>query len=229
MEYKAVQAIAKETMKCLKSVIRPGMTLWEVRTFCEEKMLSLGADSFWYWDVGAFVFAGEETNLSISGRNYQTSTRCIGENDIVTVDLSPQVGDTWGDYARTIVIENGWVVDQIGRITNGEWREGFYMEERLHEELLRFAKPSTVFEELYFHMNTLIVENGFVNLDFAGNLGHSIVRRKEGRIYIEKGNLVRLEEAGLFTFEPHIGKSRSKYGYKKENIYFFDDGVLKEL
>ena len=26
------------------------------------------ADSFWYWDVGAFVFAGDETTVSVSGK-----------------------------------------------------------------------------------------------------------------------------------------------------------------
>jgi len=29
-------------------------------------MLELGADSFWYWNVGAFVFAGDETTISVS-------------------------------------------------------------------------------------------------------------------------------------------------------------------
>lgn len=30
------------------------------------------------------------------------------------------------------------------------------------------------------------MENGFVNLDFMGNLGHSIVKTKGDRVYIEK-------------------------------------------
>jgi len=229
MDYRAVQAIAKETMNELKSIIRPGMMLYEVRAFCEEKMLSLGADSFWYWDVGAFVFAGDETNLSVSGRSYQTSARCIRDNDIVTVDLSPQVGDTWGDYARTIIIESGNVVDQVENIRYAPWREGLMMEDWLHEALREYATPYTTFEEVYFHMNRLILEKGWVNLDFAGNLGHSIERRKENRIYIEKGSKVKLEEGRLFTFEPHIGKNGSGYGYKKENIYYFDGVTLKEL
>ena len=37
------------------------MTLLEIRNLCETKMIELEADSFWYWDVGAFVFAGDET------------------------------------------------------------------------------------------------------------------------------------------------------------------------
>lgn len=92
-----------------------------------------------------------------------------------------------------------------------------------------FATPQTTFEELYYHMNHLIREKGFINLDFLGNLGHSIVKHKEDRIYIEKENPTRLEDVGYFTFEPHIGTKNSKYGYKKENIYYFENGRLTEL
>lgn len=77
------------------------MTLFEIREMCERKMLELGADSFWYWNIGAFVFAGEETQISVSGSQYKTSDRRIEVNDIITIDLSPQNMDIWGDYART--------------------------------------------------------------------------------------------------------------------------------
>ena len=85
------------------------------------------------------------------------------------------------------------------------------------------------FEELYYHMNDLIAENGFVNLDFMGNLGHSIVKAKDDRVYIEKGNLTKLADVKYFTFEPHIAFPGSKYGYRKENIYYFDGDCLTEL
>lgn len=103
------------------------------------------------------------------------------------------------------------------------------MEERLHQELLAYAKPTTTFEALYLHINEFIVANGFVNLDFMGNLGHSIVKHKDERVYIEKGNHLQLSSVKYFTFEPHITVPDSKYGYKKENIYYFSDGALHEL
>ena len=62
-----------------------------------------------------------------------------------------------------------------------------------------------------------------------GNLGHSIMRRKDDRIYIEKGNNKKLGDVSYFTFEPHISSEGSKYGYKRENIYYFEDGVIREL
>ena len=228
MEYRQVQQIAKDTIKFAKKNISPGMNLLEVREMCEEKMLELGADSFWYWDIGAFVFAGDETTVSVSGKQYTTSNRIIGETDIITIDLSPQKDNVWGDYARTIIIENGIVTDSKD-VKNAEWRNGLMMEDRLHKELLDFVKPETTFEELYFHINEMITKHGFINLDFMGNWGHSIVKNKDDRVYIEKGNNQKLSEVSYFTFEPHISVSGSKYGYKKENIYYFENGKPIEL
>lgn len=228
MNYQQVQKIAKDTIEYAKQHIHAGMNLLEVRKMCEDKMLELGADSFWYWDVGAFVFAGDETTISVSGTQYVTSDRLIAQNDIITIDLSPQNKNIWGDFARTLTVQNGIVVEKE-QVENAEWREGLEMEDFLHEELLRFATPQTTFEELYYHMNRVIEEKGFVNLDFMGNLGHSIVRQKSDRIYIEKGNTTPLGDVAYFTFEPHISVPDSKFGYKKENIYYFDDGKLKEL
>ena len=229
MEYKEVQKIAKDTIEYVKKNIYAGMSLIEIREMCERKMLELGADSFWYWDVGAFVFAGDETTVSVSGKQYVTSDRVIDNNDILTIDLIPQIGNIWGDYARTIILENGKVVDDIELIQNQEWKSGLQIEEKLHAELLTFVTKETTFEELYYYMNEFILKNGFVNLDFMGNLGHSIVKVKSDRVYIEKGNKSKLGEVKYFTFEPHIAFPDSKYGYKKENTYYFEGDKLVEL
>ena len=229
MEYQQVQQIARYAMNRIRKEVCAGMSLAEVRDRCEKYMLEAGADSFWYYDVGAFVFCGDQTAFSASGRTYQTPDSVLRENDILTIDLSPQNGDTWGDYARTIILQNGKPVDKLDDIRIPEWRNGLEMEEKLHQELVRIAAPEMTFEELYEHMNHLIRISGFLNLDFSGNLGHSIVRRREDRIYIEKGNKHHLGEVLLFTFEPHISIEGSLYGYKKENIYFFENGILKEL
>ena len=229
MNYLEVQNIAKQTIDYIKTVVTPNMNLREIRKLCEEKMLSLGADSFWYWNIGAFVFSGDETTISVSGREYVTADKLISDNDIITIDLSPQCKNVWGDYARTIIIENGTVVNHIENIKNSEWRNGLLMEEALHNELRRFVTPDITFEQLYYYMNDYIRNNGYINLDFLGNLGHSIVKDKNDRIYIEKGNKKKLSEVDYFTFEPHITTKNSLYGYKKENIYFFEKDRLVEL
>ncbi len=224
-----VQQIAKQTMSILKSEIKVGMSLRELRGFAESTMLELGATSFWYWNVGAFIFSGKKTSMSVSGKHYRTAKQIIKDNDIITIDLSPQIGNVWGDYARTIIIENGVVVNDIENISNSEWRNGLLMEEKLHSELLKIATPNTTFEQIHEYMNNIINDNGYINLDFMGNLGHSIVGDKKDRIYIEKGNNAMLGSVKYFTFEPHIALKDSQYGIKKENIYYFNDNKLTEL
>lgn len=224
-----MQNLNRATIEYASTVIVPGMTLVELRQLCEEYMLSHGADSFWYWDVGAFVFAGEETAVSVSGRRYKTDDHVIRKTDIITIDLSPQNNCIWGDYARTLIVENGKIVKEIEQIQNDEWRKGLEMEENLHEAMIGFVNENTSFEELFYYINNQIKDCGYVNLDFLGNLGHSIVRDKSQRIYIEKGNTEKLSAVEAFTFEPHISLPNSVYGFKKENIYGFNGGVLVEL
>jgi len=192
-------------------------------------MLFNGADSFWYWDIGAFVFAGDKTAVSVSGREYKTDDHIIEPNDIITIDLSPQNNCIWGDYARTLIVENGRIVKDIEQIQNNEWRDGLKMEAYLHEAMLGFVNENTTFEELFYYINDQIKVRGYINLDFLGNLGHSIVKDKRQRIYIEKGNTEKLSAVEAFTFEPHISLPGSLYGFKKENIYGFNGGVLIEL
>ncbi len=223
-----MQNLNRDTIKYVSSVIKSGMNLCEVRKLCEDYLLSHGADSFWYWDVGAFVFCGNETAISVSGREYETSDVVIGENDIITIDLSPQNNNIWGDFARTVILENGKVITDIENIHNDEWRQGLKMEEYLHNAMRKFVTIDTTFEELYYHINEIIIEKGYVNLDFMGNLGHSIVMDKNERIYTEKGNKAKLSSVRAFTFEPHISLPNSQYGFKMENIYAFENGILIE-
>ena len=224
-----MQNLNRATIEYASKVIVPGMTLARLRQLCEEYMLSHGADSFWYWDVGAFVFAGDKTTVSVSGREYKTDDHIIELNDIITIDLSPQNNCIWGDYARTLIVENGKFVKNIEEIYNNEWRDGLKMEAYLHEAMRDFVDESTTFEELFYYINNQIEAHGYINLDFLGNLGHSIVKDKNQRIYIEKGNTEKLSAVEAFTFEPHISLPDSVYGFKKENIYSFRCGVLKEL
>lgn len=173
-----MQTLSRKTMEYLKNHLIVGMSLPEIRSICETYMLENGVDSFWYWDVGAFVFSGDETTVSVSGKNYQTSKRRITDQDIITVDLSPQNNNTWGDYARTLIIENGNVIADVDNIHNKEWRQGIQMELYLHKVLMEVVSMDMTFEELFYRMNNLISENGFCNLDFVGNLGHSIAEKK---------------------------------------------------
>ena len=227
--YSSMQDLNRSAIKYAADTIEIGMSLSDIKELLENYLLENGADSFWYWDVGAFIFAGEETALSVSGKDYKVADRVIQSNDIITIDLSPQRNSIWGDYARTLVFEDGVLCDETPKIKKEEWRKGLQMEEYLHQTLIDVGTPDMTFEELYGYMNELIVNKGFVNLDFLGNLGHSIEKNKNDRIYTEKGNRKRLSDVTMFTFEPHISIPNSRYGYKKEDIYYFANGKLVRL
>ena len=78
--YSAMQNLNRATIKYIAGIIKAGMNLQDIKVLCEDYLLKNGADSFWYWDVGAFVFAGEETVISISGRDYKVADRTIQED-----------------------------------------------------------------------------------------------------------------------------------------------------
>lgn len=216
-------------METTRASLRPGQTLHEVRERCETTMRGLGADSFWYWDIGAFVFAGPATVLSVSGRDYQTPDMVLGENEIVTLDLSPQREGIWGDFARTLIIEDGEALQDASDTSNSEWREGIRSEQELHATLVDTATPDMTFEELAHVMNVQIRQLGYENLDFLGNLGHSIATQSADRVYIEHGNHARLDSVELLTFEPHIRRPNGNFGYKHEDIYRFTGTRLQAI
>ena len=221
-----MQSLCRAAMAHLTARLRPGMHLTEVRRIAEDYLLAGGADSFWYHGVGAFVFSGTDTAVSVSGRTYRTPDAVLGETDILTVDLSPQRGGVWGDYARTILLQNGQVISEADAVENGEWRAGLKTELALHDALRECAAPQTTFAELHRRMNDRITAAGYENVDFLGNLGHSIARDPAQRIYIEPGNTAPLSAVPAFTFEPHIRRPGSPYGFKMENIYRFAGGSL---
>ena len=89
--------------------------------------------------------------------------------------------------------------------------------------------PDMTFEEVYCLINSEITACGFRNLDFRGNLGHTIETAPDARRYLEKGNRLTFREAGRpFTLEPHIASS-DRFGFKRENIYAFADGRLAAI
>ena len=104
--YSSMQNLNRAAVKYVADTMKTGMSLPYIKKLCEDYLLENGADSFWYWDVGAFIFAGDETALSVSGKDYQAADRIIQKDDIITIDLSPQRNNIWGDYARTLVFED---------------------------------------------------------------------------------------------------------------------------
>lgn len=227
-KYKDVQVIAQETIEFLRSFVRVGLSAKEIKSAAEDFMRKKGVDAFWYHNIGAFVFIGQQTTLSVSGRQYQPSGVRVQSNDLVTVDLAPEIGGFRGDFARSFIVENGSVTGAENSNLL-EMVQGIAAEVKLHDQFKSFVNPQTTFEQAYIKMNSLIQDFGYENLDFKKNLGHSIPKHGNSFIWLEMGNQTKFKDIDLFTFEPHIKKRDGKYGFKHEDIYYFDKEKLKVL
>lgn len=230
-ENKVAQNIARETISELHTYIKVGMSEKDIEQKAIELMTMKGSNSWWYHGIGALVLLGKRSIESMPGREYFASAEnFVAETDIITIDLQPTVDGQWGDYARTLFIEGGVVAEEDNPKTE-LFRKGLEAELYLHCKLIEIAKPEMTYEDLYFRLNAEIDGLGFENLDLHGNLGHSIELDESDRIYIERGSTCSLQKTGKpFTLEPHIRPRGGSFGFKRENIYYFDDtGVLQLL
>lgn len=229
-EYREVQFLAKRTFEYLRKTIRAGMSEKEVRAAAEEHMLENGADGFWYHGVGAFVLAGERSVLSMSGKEYIPSVYKLKETDLVTVDLSPRIGEFWGDYARTLVLKDGVALGESATSASDTraqgWLDALAFEESLHTWFVGSFNPDELVSDAFARMQAEIREAGYKNLDFNQNLGHTIERAIAGRRWLDEKNQEKMGDWQFFTFEPHLARSGERYGFKHENIYHVDGGRL---
>lgn len=225
--HREVQAAAKAVLAALGESITARDYERNIAERAAALLAAAGFADTWYYKCPALVLLGTRSCLSVSGRDYVPSDELVGEHNLVTVDLSPRREAYWGDCARSFCIENG---RHSPTPSDPVFRDGLALERELHTAMQSFATRTTTCDALFQHCNALIRARGFENLDFRGNLGHSIVQRLEDRAYIEAGSARRLGDMGLFTFEPHIRTRGGRWGFKHEDIYYFDDlGKLATL
>ena len=227
----AAQDIARETIHDLHGFIQVGMSEKTIAEKCRQLMEAKGSNGWWYHGLPALVLLGSRSTLSISGRDYQPlEDNRVSATDIITIDLSPTLDGWWGDYARAIFIEDG-VVAEEDRPRTPLFRQGLEAELHLHARLLEIAVPEMPLDTLYQVMNQEITALGFENLDYRGNLGHTIEAHESERVYIERGSTATFAQLGRpFTFEPQIRALGGNIGFKREDIYYFDaDGRLRRL
>ncbi len=215
--YRHVQHAAKWVHARLPEFITPDSSEATIAAKATELLIESGIVETWYHGVPAFVLLGSRSCLSISGRDYTPSKEKVGETNLITVDLSPMLGNIWGDCARSFFVEEGICTMEPLR---PEFRDGAFAEQELHQRMLEYVTPGTLFSELFEFGNDQIRELGYENLDFLGNLGHSIETSPEKRRFIDRHCHEQLSP--LFTFEPHIRKPGGQWGFKHENIYCFD-------
>ena len=151
----------------------------------------------------------------------------VGDLNLVTVDLSPLLDGAAGDYARSLCVEGGRVVDHPSA---PDFAGGLEALDALHRHLVRVARPEATFGELFAAVAARLANLGYVNLDLRGNFGHTLTARLGERRFFEAGSPVRLAGAGPFTFEPHVRRVGGRWGFKREDVYACgEDGVLITL
>lgn len=225
-KYSEIQNIAIYVLQEIKNYIGKGVTEKDIATKCTSLLKKAGIVDCWYHGVAALVLVGERTILSISGRDYSATDIAVKDNDLITIDLSPKKNDYWGDCARSYIVESEKITDTPNSL---EFTKGLAAEKHLHNFIKEIAKPEMIIDDLYQEANREIIKLGYKNLDFRGNIGHSIERHINDRRYIERGNKSILGDLPLFTFEPHIVAKNSKFGFKHENIYYFENAKIKVL
>lgn len=219
-QHRAVQAMAKSTLAELGPTIIPEDTERSIAERATKILTSHGIRDTWYYDCPALVLLGSRSCVSVSGRDYTPGEEPVGVTNMVTVDLSPMQDGVWGDCARSFFVENGVSVDTP---SSPIFARGVEVEAELHNAMRNFVSPKTSFGELFEFANSEIERHGFENVDFLGNLGHSIESRREARRYIERDNRELLGDVDLFTFEPHVRERGASWGFKHENIYYFNE------
>ncbi len=107
--------------------------------------------------------------------------------------------------------------------------KSYTCEANLNWYMVEHCDPDMTYEAVFEVLGAEIQKLGFRNLDFKGNLGHSIEIDQADRVYLEKGNRLTLRQVGKpFTLEPHIANC-ADYGFKRENIYVIEGDRLVEI
>lgn len=216
------QNMAKEAMLEMNREITVGMSEKDINDLMEKKLIEKGSDEWWYHGIAGLVLLGTHSAVSVGSKEINpTDEYRVAETDIITIDMAPTFCKGWGDYARTLFMENG-KMSELDKPTLPHHKAGLEAELHIHRCLTEQCNPDMTYEEIFEFLNAEVTKCGFKNLDFKSNLGHSIEIDQADRVYLEKGNKRTVREVGKpFTLEPHIANC-AQYGFKRENIYVID-------
>ena len=225
--YAQAQALARDSLRAIADFIRPGATEASLLADCRRLMDARGATAYWWFGVPAVVLAGPRLRDSVEGDVFLPSDTPIAADDMVTIDVAPEIDGYWGDCARSFFMRDGTLV--APEDAGPEQAEGMAAEATLHANLLAVARPEMTFRDLHAEVDAKVKALGFENLDFLANYGHNIGLDLHARAFIDATCTVRLNDVPMFTFEPHIARPGSRLAFKYEEVYRFEEGRLTLL
>lgn len=219
--HKRAQTLAREALAAIRTEIRAGATEATLAESCIRLMDAAGAMGYWWYTTPAYVLSGDTLRLSVEGDSYRPRDTPLGLNDMITIDVHPEIDGCWGDCARSYFLKDGVLVEPS--IAGTEQAEGMATEAALHAVLQAEARPEMTFRELHAIIAEEVAHRDYENLDFLGNFGHSIGGDVRHRAFMDAHCTDRLNSVPLFTFEPHIARPGRPLAFKFEEIYLFDE------
>ena len=224
--YKAAQDIARAVLAEIAGYIVPDATEQSLHQACHRLMLAHGASGYW-GNTPAFVLAGNRLRDSVFDHRYIPAKVRLGEDEMITIDVGPRIGDCFGDCARSYFLKGGELV--TADAAGPEQAAGMALEQRLHAEFVARAAPDMTFKTMYLQMDALVREAGYENLDLLSNYGHSLAKRVSDFVLLDEKNDQPLSSVPFFTFEPHIARRGSPLAVKLEEVYYFENDAVRML
>jgi Xaa-Pro aminopeptidase len=224
--YKAAQDIARAVLADITRYIVPQATERTLHQACHSLMLEHGASGYW-GNTPAFVLAGDRLRDSVFDHRYAPADVPLGENEMITIDVGPRLGDALGDCARSYFLKDGSLV--TAQEAGPEQAAGMALEHRLHAAFFSRVKPSMSFAQIHREMDALVRASGYENLDLLANYGHSLEKDPSDFVLMDGNNDRPLGSVAFFTFEPHIATPGSRFAAKLEEVYYFDNDSVRML
>ena len=133
------QDIAKQTMLELNREITVGMSERDIIVLAQKKMVDKGSDEWWYHGLPGLVLLGKHSAVSVGSKdiNHTDEYRVAG-NDIITIDIAPTYHKGWGDYARTLFMENGRMCP-LDQPEDPKHKEGLEAELHIHRYMVEHS------------------------------------------------------------------------------------------
>ena len=227
--YKA-QDIAKSCLEYMTLYLKPGLTYKQIHQECKRYMEEKGSKGFWIHDDPALILYSDLTTYSAHENPINLfESKCISENDFITIDVAPMIKNGWGDFARSFIMQDGKIINYTD-CNNKEIIDGINFELKLHELFINSINKDMTFSKLHKIIDDYVLSNGYYNCDYHQNYGHTIENDQKDRITIAQGVDINISQYNKpITFEPHICKKDGYYGIKHENMYAYIDGKIFEI
>ncbi len=225
--HKNVQIALKTVLDKLARYINSASSEKSI-AFAAKNLLENERQKFqWFHDIQICVSSGYDTRRTKSSKYCNPGNIKIGKSNLIMVNLKSADSTCVGDCSRSYVLENENIVSEP--ITDS-LAEGVNIAHLIHEQMKEYISAGTQFNDLYNFSGALLAYTGFQNLIDNNNFGHSVSLTGEARQYIERDNLSKLNEVDFFSYNIHICKKNSIWGFRYENTYFINQhGNLEEL